>query len=763
MNVRPALIAIDSADVALSARVTALLEAAGHRVLEAAFGLAEAAQSDVWIIDAPPILESAALIEQLKRRPDGAYVPIIVMLPPGPDSEAWLDAGFDEVLRLPLVPGKLQSRLRVLLRLRQQSKQAAREITAGHNAVLDSSIDAVVTFDEHAAILEFNAAAESLFLYAREDVLGKNVFEHLIPPALAGEYSVAFADYLRTGVSEFVGRRAEVRSVRSSGEEFPAEINVTKIEAHGFITFTAFIRDLTERKRAAAGLAHLAAIVESSEEAIISKSLDGVVRTWNKGAEKLFGYSAEEAIGQAFEMLLPPGRSVEVAGVLMSVALGRRYADFDAVGIRKDASRIDIALSVSPIRSASGKIIGASTIAYDMTERKRARQALQESEQRYRSLVAATTSIVWTTDGEGRFIGPQESWVAYTGQNWPAHQGWGWTEMLHADDRDEISEDLQMAVQRCAMFEDTVRLWHVMTREYRYCAMRAVPIVVSDGSIREWIGTISDVHDAKRAEAAIHRLNQELEQRVAERTDDLAAANRELEAFSYSVSHDLRAPLRAIAGFSRIVVDNEADGLSPEAQRLLLRICANVERMDALITDLLSFSRMARMPVAKRSMAPEPLAREIVDELLAEHSGRAIAIQVKPMNPCSADPSLLRQVFVNLLSNAVKYTRGRDPALIDVGCIVDEDPLKPPVYYVRDNGMGFDMRYAAKLFQVFERLHSAHEAEGTGVGLALVRRIVERHGGKVWAEAVPEVGATFYFTLESDLPYQAAGGKKAVA
>lgn len=758
MNVRPALIAIDTADAALSARLSELLAAAGHRTIENALSVAEAAQADLWILDAPPLEESAALVERLKRHPDGVYVPLMALLEEGgADSEGWLDAGFDEVLRLPLVTRKLHTRLRVLLRLRQQSVVAARESAASHNAVLDSAIDAVVTFDAQGRILECNPAAESMFQYAREDLLDRQLFQTLVPEKTGEAYVNAFEEYLATGHSLFVGRRVEIRCKRAWGEEFPAEINVTKIEAHGYVSFTAFIRDLTERKRAEEGLAQLAAIVESSEEAIISMTLEGGIITWNRGAEYLFGYNAEAAIGQSFDMLLPPSRAVEISGVLMSVALGRRYTDFDAVGVRADGGRIDVALSVSPIRGSGGDVSGASVIAYDMTERKRSRTALKQSEQRYRSLVAATTSIVWTSDGHGRFIEPQESWAAYTGQHWPLHQLWGWADMLHPDERGGILESLQRAVKEHAVYHSVVLLWHVATREYRYCTLRAVPILAVDSTIREWIGTITDVHDSKRAEEAIRQANTELERRVAERTADLAAANRELEAFSYSVSHDLRAPLRAIAGFTRIVIDSEMSGLSPEAQRMMQRVGANVDRMDALISDLLSFSRMSRMPVEKRTLAPDALAREVKDEILAEHADRAVEMQVEDMPACSADPSLLRQVFVNLISNAVKYTRGRDPARIEVGCKVDEDPLKPPVYFVRDNGMGFDMRYAAKLFQVFERLHSTEEAEGTGVGLALVRRIVERHGGRVWAEAEADKGACFYFTLDSSAHSQTEG------
>lgn len=740
-------IALQIGDEAVREQLADFIRAAGHTLLAAVPDMDAEGDSpcDLLFIDHTMAREHIAAL-----RPQACghlFMPIMAVLPAEEPSAPWLDAGCDDVLRLPLISAKAQVRIRVLLRLRGQSLAAEQQSIARNHMILDSAIDAVITFDRYGRMLEFNPAAEAMFRYAREDVLGCDLSALLIPADMRERYVSAFTRYLDTGHSQFVGRRAKVKLMRSCGEEFPAEINITRVEAHGRFSFTGFVRDLTQSVRAEAGLAELAAILGGSDEAIIGKNLDGRITTWNNGAELLFGYGAAEAVGQLFTLVLPPEHAIEMRNILLNIALGRRYIDFDAIGLRKNGERIDIALRVSPVRSADGSIIGASTIAYDTTERKRARLAVQQSEERYRSLVAATTSIVWLADGEGRFIAPQASWERYTAQSWPACQGFGWTEMLHPEDRTQMLVDLHNAIHMGALFEDTVRLWHAESRQFRYCVLRAVPVLKSDQSVREWVGTITDVDDSARAETAIREMNLELEQRVAARTADLAAANHELEAFSYSVSHDLRAPLRAIAGFSRIVLDSHGDDLLPEAQRLMHRIGANVERMDALITDLLTFSRMSRMPVTKRLLEPDALMREVAEELCAEQGERQIDLQIASLPSCSADPSLLRQVFVNLISNALKYTRSREVAKIEVS-FESDDPLKPPVYFVRDNGIGFDMRYAAKLFQVFERLHSAQEAEGTGVGLALVQRIIERHGGQVWAHAVPDQGACFYFTLE---------------
>lgn len=273
---------------------------------------------------------------------------------------------------------------------------------------------------------------------------------------------------------------------------------------------------------------------------------------------------------------------------------------------------------------------------------------------------------------------------------------------------------------------------------YYWVDTTIVPFLNEDGKPRQYVAIRADITERKAAEDKIRELNTELERRVVERT-------AELEAFSYSISHDLRAPLRAMGGFARMVHEDYADKLPPEAAHKLERIHVNAMKMGQLIDGLLNFSQLGRQPLNKCRVSPALIVSRVLEELQMERAGRNVEISTGVLPACQADPTLLQQVYMNLLSNALKYTRQRNPARIDIG---SQNAGGHCTYFIRDNGAGFKMEFAHKLFGVFQRLHSADQFEGTGVGLAIVQRIIQRHGGRVWAEAQPEQGATFYFTLE---------------
>jgi hypothetical protein len=240
-----------------------------------------------------------------------------------------------------------------------------------------------------------------------------------------------------------------------------------------------------------------------------------------------------------------------------------------------------------------------------------------------------------------------------------------------------------------------------------------------------------------------------LNARLKAANKELEAANEELEAFSYSVSHDLRAPLRAIDGFSSLLIQRFASQMPSEAQRILKIVSASSQRMGQLIDDLLGFSQLGRQPLSRQPVRIVLLVHEVLEDLRKEQGERQVEAEVGDLPDCVGDPPLIKQALVNLLSNAFKYTRQKEKARIEVGC---QKPEGETVYFVRDNGAGFDMEYAGRLFGVFQRLHSAEQFEGTGVGLSIVQRIIQRHGGRIWAEAQVDKGATFHFTLPGSTP-----------
>jgi len=250
--------------------------------------------------------------------------------------------------------------------------------------------------------------------------------------------------------------------------------------------------------------------------------------------------------------------------------------------------------------------------------------------------------------------------------------------------------------------------------------------------------------DLERSEAALRDLTAELEQRVARRTEQLAATNAELEAFTYSVSHDLRAPLRQIDGFSKILSEELADRVGEEGRHYLRRIREGAAKMAQLVDDLLDFSRIGRQDIRWLPVDLDALLEEVLDGLAPERDGRRVELERGPLPSVEGDPAMIRVVFTNLLSNALKFSRSRDPAVIEIG---QRDVEGSPAIFVRDNGVGFDPRFADKVFGVFQRLHRPEDFEGTGVGLATVQRIVHKHGGRIWVEARPDAGAAFYFTL----------------
>lgn len=347
--------------------------------------------------------------------------------------------------------------------------------------------------------------------------------------------------------------------------------------------------------------------------------------------------------------------------------------------------------------------------------------------------------MMWMAGPDGHYRYLSDGWLHFTGRALEQELGNGYAENLYPDDRPTAEQVYHEHFERRSPYEVEYRLRR-HDGEYRWILDRAAPYDLPNGDFGGFVGTCVDITERKTERETLRSLAAELERRVEARTAELTAVNKELESFTYSVSHDLRAPLRAISGYASILLDDYGDRLDDEGRRMLRRQVDAAGRMEGLIGDLLHYSRLGRGELERIDFDFSRLAKEVGDEIASRDWGVPVHIEVEPGMRMNGDLRLLRTVIQNLIENGVKYSTPKGEARVTVG-------REGEAFVVRDQGIGIDMRHADKLFQPFERLHRASEFPGTGIGLANVRKVVERHGGKVWAESAPDEGSAFFFTI----------------
>lgn len=497
---------------------------------------------------------------------------------------------------------------------------------------------------------------------------------------------------------------------------------------------------------------------------------DGVVATdeaarvtrLNRVAESLTGWLEAEAAGAPVRRVLrlreerAGAEDADPVGDVLRTGEARSI-ERGTVLVPREGDPRPVIGSVAPIHGADGSVSGAVLVVRDQTEERQREEAARERARLFRALFEQrTVGVAHVETATGRLLRMNERFAEIAGGRREELEGASFGDLTHPDDRDRDRELLRSILEG-QRFDETVDLrFRRGDGSIVWVTASVSPMWAPGEPPSTHIVMALDVSERKGAEERLVDLNAELERRVARRTELLTEANRELEAFSYSVSHDLRAPLRAIDGFARILTEEQGERLDDEGRRLLGVVSAGARRMGHLIDDLLAFSRSARAEMRRRHVDMTGLAREAFAEARQSvASGERVELRLSDLPPAQGDPGLLRQVWANLIGNAVKFSASVERPVVEVDGAVEAGRN---VYRVRDNGVGFDMAYADKLFQVFQRLHSASEFGGTGVGLALVQRILSRHGGMVHAEGAPGRGATFTFSLPAGGPPSGEGG-----
>ncbi|MCG8406925.1 MAG: PAS domain S-box protein [Phycisphaerales bacterium] len=657
--------------------------------------------------------------------------------------------------------GRLTESFNAMRKSRQKAEaELARRNIALHKSdsktqsVLATAVDGIITIDGRGSILSFNNSAETMFGYAEAEVLGRNV-NCLMPSPYADEHDGYLANFLRTGERKIIGIGREVDGLRKDGSTFPMDLAVSQVGIEGEIVFAGFVRDVTERKQAESELARRNVALRKSEsikrsvlttavDAIITINERGSILSFNNAAETMFGYSEAEVLGRNVNGLMPSPYAEEHDGYIANflrtgerkiIGIGR-----EVVGLRKDGSTFPMDLAVSQVE-IEGEIVFAG-IVRDVSERKEAgielgrrSAALQKSESMMRSVLTTAVDGIITIDERGSILS----------YNNAAETMFGYTEAEVLDRNVNCLMPSPYSEEHDGYLENFLRTGDakIIGSGREVVGLRkdgstfpmdlAVSQVEIEGGEIVFAGIVRDVTERNRAEAELNEQNEELIRK-----------NRELGEFTYVASHDLQEPLRKLVSFSKLLETDIGGNLPKRAAEDLGFITDAARRMQTLVQDLLKLSRAGRSDLDKKRMDLNVCVDQAINSLAARIEETDAQITRDDLPVVFGDQTLLTQLYQNLISNALKFIPPDQRPAVRITSEVIEGEW---IFGVRDNGIGMKSEYLEQVFAPFKRLHGRTEFEGTGIGLAICRKAVERHGGHIWVESEPGKGAHFKFTI----------------
>jgi PAS domain S-box-containing protein len=602
-------------------------------------------------------------------------------------------------------------------------KNAEIEAHEQFRAIVETTPECVKIVAPDGTLLFMNAPGLAMVdASSAEAVTGKNVYD-----LIAAEDRDRFRKF-NEGICQGEKASLQFDIAGLKGTRRRVETHAAPLRhVDGTTVHLAITHDITERRRTEGAALLLSAIVDSSDDAIISKDLHGVITSWNKSAERMFGYTAAEAIGQPVAtLLIPPDRLDEEPQILARLRRGERVDHFETVRRRKDGARLDISLTISPVRDARGTIVGASKIARNISENKRIQMALLASEARFRQLADTMPQMVWTARPDGYIDYYNERWYEYTGFNRDAFGDSSWKQILHPEDVQRAHETYYTAINSGQPYSIEYRLADRNENRWRWFVGRAVAVRDAEGKIMKWFGTCTDIDDQKRVQ------------------DHLRRANEDLEQFAFSASHDLQEPLRSIKIYSELLATRHGETINGEAQKFLTYVRNGATRMEMLVRDLLTYTQVTKIESPGETTDANEALNSALANLAGAVSESGAKITADPLPSLPVHGMHLQQIFQNLIGNAIKY---RDPERQPVVHVAIERQDGHWIFAVSDNGIGIDPEYKENIFGLFKRLHNNDEYSGTGIGLAICQRIVDRYHGRIWVESEPGRGSTFRFKL----------------